>query len=152
MPFIWNIRIKGTTETNVLIATVRTNTAWFPGIIPITTNLPALLLLWKAAEGLIHVEEILGSGPYSQSLEECRRLKQCLHRELFPFPENANCQSIVLIVAQLIEGLPVAVMRKRLSYPIYPSPPCSMCASKIRIKYPNISGTLCGQDLLSTAT
>ena len=66
--------------------------------------------------GLATTEVILGSSDFhSQSLGKWERLKKCLHRALLAFPENAKFHRIVLIVAQLIEGLPAAAIRNHLS-------------------------------------
>ena len=92
------------------------------------------------------------SDSHSQSLDKWERLKQCLYHALLAFPENAKFHSAVSIATQLIKGLPAAAMQNRLSYPKHPSPAYSVWASSMRIKYPNISGTLCGCFLLSTAT
>ena len=90
------------------------------------------------------------SGPHSQSLDKWERLKQCLHRELLAFPENAKFHSVVSIAAQLVAGLPATAIQNRLSYPSHPSPAYSIWAPKSKIKYHTISGTICDCFLLTT--
>ena len=78
------------------------------------------------------------------------RLKQCLHQKLLAFPENAKLHSSISITAQLVAGLPAAAIRNRLLYPSYLSPAYSMFTFRIKIKYPNIFGTLCSCFLHTT--
>ena len=112
-------------------------TSWFSVIIPIMTNQPV-----RKSGVIDYCRNHACKFCFSLTvLHKRERLKQCLHCESLAFPENVKFHSVVSIVVQLIEGVPLIAIWNCLSQPSHLSSAYSMWASRIKFK---ISGTLYG--------